>query len=280
MPTILARYLVVGNRLPAVSQLEFDADMSQRLEKIYYTRDLLRRRRLVHEALAASPGERILDVGCGPGFYVAEMLERVGPGGSVVGVDASPEMLALAARRSQGHDNVAFHEGDATRLPVDDAGFDAAISVQVLEYVADISAALGEIRRVLRPGGRVLIWDVDWDTVSWHSAEPDRMARVLRAWDEHLAHPSLPWTLTAQLRSAGFADIACEGHAFATNALDPDTYGTAMMSLISSFVPGRAGVSATEAEAWAEEQRALGAAGEFFFACIQFCFTAISPAAP
>jgi SAM-dependent methyltransferase len=207
------------------------------------------------------------------------MLDQVGPAGSVVGVDASPQMLELAARRSQDHDNVAFHEGDATRLPVDDAGFDAAISVQVLEYVADTAAALGELHRVLRPGGRVLIWDVDWATVSWHSAEPDRMVRVLRAWDEHLTHPSLPRTLTAQLRSAGFGDIGCEGHAFATNALDPENYGTAMMSLISRFVPGRAGVSAAEAEPWTEEQRALGDAGQFFFACLQFCFTAVRPAA-
>ncbi len=262
-----------------MSQLEFDAEMSQRLERLYRTRDVLRRRSLVHEALAASAGERILDVGCGPGFYVAEILEQVGPGGSVVGIDASPQMLEVAARRCQGHDNVAFHEGDATKLPVDDAGFDAAISVQVLEYVADTAAALGEFHRALRPGGRVLVWDVDWSTVSWHSAEPDRMARVLRAFEEHLTHPSIPRRLTAQLRTAGFGEIRCEGHTFATNALDPETYGTAMMSLISSFVPGRAGVGAGEAGAWAEEQRALGDAGEFFFACVQFCFTATKPVA-
>jgi hypothetical protein len=51
------------------------------------------------------------------------------------------------------------------------------------------------------------------------------------------------------------------------------------MSLIWDFVPGRAGVSADEAEAWVEEQRALGDAGQFFFACVQFCFTAVRPAA-
>lgn len=262
-----------------MTQIQFGADMAQRLEKIYLTRDARRRRRLVHGALAASPGERVLDVGCGPGFYVAELLDQVGPAGSVLGVDASPQMLELAARRSQDHDNVAFHEGDATALPVEDADFDAAISVQVLEYVADIGAALSELHRVLRPGGRVLIWDVDWGTVSWHSADPDRMARVLRAWDEHLTHPSLPRTLTAHLRSAGFGEIGCESHVFAANALDPENYGTAMMSLISDFVPGRAGVSADEAQAWVEEQRALGDAGQFFFVCVQFCFTAVRPAA-
>ena len=98
-------------------------------------------------------------------------------------------MLALAAKRCEGHANVNFHEGGVTALPVADADFDRALSVQVLEYVADIPAALGELRRVLRPGGRVLIWDVDWATVSWHSRDPDRMQRFLHAWDEHLTDP-------------------------------------------------------------------------------------------
>ena len=261
-----------------MADFTFDSRMAERLERMYRTRDVLRRRRLVHEALAAAPGERILDVGCGPGFYVAELLERVGPDGSVVGVDASPDMLAMAARRVDGHGNVAFHEGDATALPVEDGGFDAALSVQVLEYVTDTAAALAELHRVLRPGGRALVWDVDWSTVSWHSADPERMARVLRAFDEHLVHPALPRRLAAALREAGFTGVRCEGHTFATTALDPETYGGTAFSLISPFVPGRAGVTEAEATGWAEEQRALDAAGEFFFACVQFCFTATKPA--
>ena len=64
--------------------------------------------------------------------------------------------------------------------PVPDASFDAALSVQVLEYVAEVDAALAELRRALRPGGRLVIWDIDWSTVSWHSADPVRMRRVLR----------------------------------------------------------------------------------------------------
>lgn len=78
--------------------MRFDEATSKRLECMYGTRDMVHRRKLVREALAAAPGERILDVGCGPGFYVAELLEEVGPAGSLVGVDASAEMLALAER--------------------------------------------------------------------------------------------------------------------------------------------------------------------------------------
>ena len=180
-----------------MSQLAFDESRARQLDTLYRRRDVRRRRALVREALAARAGERVLDVGCGPGFYAEELLGEIGPEGSVVGIDASPDMLAVAARRCAGHANVEFREGEATALPVEASDFDAALCVQVLEYVADPTTALAQMHRALRPGGRVVVWDIDWATVSWHSADPERMARVLRAWDDHLTHPSLPRTLTA-----------------------------------------------------------------------------------
>jgi arsenite methyltransferase len=260
-----------------VGGLEFDESLGEQLEVVYRTRDILRRRRLVHEALAAQPGERILDVGCGPGFYVAELLEAVGPAGFVVGVDVSPPMLAIAAHRTGSFPNIAFHQADATALPVESEDFDAALSVQVLEYVHDLQAALGEIHRTLRPGGRVVLWDVDWTTLSWHSADPERMRRVLAAWDEHLAHPALPRTLAADLRSAGFEEVQVEGHVFATTELDAETYSVALLPLMEDYVAGRESVGAEEAAAWAAEQRELGERGEFFFSVTQFCFAATKP---
>ena len=260
-----------------MSQIEFDESTARRLEVLYGTRDVLRRRRLVRDALGAVPGERILDVGCGPGFYVAELLEQVGSDGSVVGIDGSQPMLAVAAHRSEGHDNVSFHEADATSLPVENASFDAALSVQVLEYVAEVPAALSEMYRALRAGGRLVVWDVDWATVSLHTTDLARTERILRAWDGHLAHPSLPQTLTAQLKAAGFDDVKLEGHTFATNELDPDTYGGFLVPFIAEFVVGRDGISEDEANAWEAEQRELAQRSEFFFSCTQFCFTATRP---
>jgi arsenite methyltransferase len=255
-----------------MAQLEFNEELAREMEVIYRRRDILRRRALVHEALGAQPGDRVLDAGCGPGFYVAETLERVGPEGSVVGVDASAPMLALSAKRCEGHSNVEFHEGDVAALPVGDADFDRALSVQVLEYVADIPAALAELRRVLRPGGRLLIWDVDWGTVSWHSEDPARMERFLRGWDDHLTHPALPRTLSASLRDAGFEDVQMEGHAFATDDVSEETYAGSLVPMMAGFV------GTDEAAAWMDEQRELQARGESYFACIQFCFTATAPA--
>jgi SAM-dependent methyltransferase len=262
-----------------MSQLKFDRGMVEGLERLYATRDVLRRRRLVHSALAAQPGDRVLDIGCGPGFYVAELLDQVGTNGSVVGVDISGDMLAVAARRTEGHENVEFHEGGATALPLPDASVDRAVSVQVLEYVDDVPAALREMHRVLRPDARLVLWDVDWATVSWHAVDRDLMERALASFDKHLVHPSLPQTLSAQLRASGFADVSVEGHVFATNELTRETYGGALVSMLESYVTQHGGMSDEEATRWRDEQRALADRGEFFFSVTQFSFAAsVSPA--
>lgn len=260
-----------------MAQLGFDEDTSRQLEAVYRIDDAVRRRGLVRAALGARPGERVLDLGCGPGFYCLELLQEVGPDGYVVGLDSSPQMLALAERRCQGHDNVELHEADATSLPVEDESFDAALTVQVLEYVADVPAALAELRRALRPEGRIVVWDFDWETVSWHSEDPERMRRVLETWDEHLAHRTLPRTLATAMRSSGFEEVGMEAHNFATAAFDTQRFGPTLIPLIESFVADRIG--ADEAAAWAAEQRELGERGEFYFACTQCCFTGSRPAA-
>jgi len=260
-----------------MSPMIFDERLAAQLDAMYQTRDMVRRRQLARAALGAAPGEQIVDVGCGPGFYVAELLEQVGADGRVVGLDASLAMLPVAARRSAGHGNAGLVAAEVTSLPLREAVFDAAICVQVLEYVPDVAAVLAGLRRALRPGGRLVVWDTDWATVSWHSGDPVRMERVLRTWDRHLVHPSLPRTLAPLLRSAGFADIGVTGHTFATTHGSPDAFGGSMIPLIERFVAGREPVSQEEASAWSAEQRQLDTDGEFFFSCTQFCFTAIRP---
>ena len=208
-----------------MTQLSFDADTARKLEAAYRTRDVVRRRRLVREGLSPKPGERILDVGCGLGFYLAELVDEVGPEGAVTGVDRSEDMLAYAEAKTQDLANASTVLGEARALPFADASFDAALSVQVLEYVDDLDSALAELHRVLQPGGRVALWDVDWHALAWHSDDRERMRAALAAWDAHLAHPDLPRVLAQRLVAAGFTRPAVTGHAgSATTWLDPDSY--------------------------------------------------------
>ena len=256
-----------------MSQLVFNDETARQIDAAYQIEDAVRRRSLARAELAAAPGERILDVGCGPGYYCAELADEVGSDGSIVGVDASAPMLALARRRCEGR-AVTFHQSDVLSLPVEDEDFDAALCVQVLEYVEDATAVLAEIRRTLRPGGRVLVWDIDWATLSWHSDDPARMERVMRAWDEHLTHPSLPRTLAPRLRAAGFEEVRVTAYPFVSAAFGPETYVGGIAPLIADFVVGRKGLTDEDVAGWLDEQRTLDERGEFFFTCNQFCFTA------
>jgi SAM-dependent methyltransferase len=187
-------------------------------------------------------------------------------------------MLALARRRCEAFDNVTFQQGDIMSIPVEDESFDRAVCVQVLEYVEPATAALSEIKRTLRPGGRVVIWDIDWGTVTWHSSDPALTEQILKAWDHHLAHPSLPRSLAPRLRDAGFEAVEATGHVFSTiSTLDPDTYGAAIIPLIASYVTSNRLIDEHAVKAWVDDLRNLSEKGEFYFASAQFCFSGVKP---
>jgi demethylmenaquinone methyltransferase/2-methoxy-6-polyprenyl-1,4-benzoquinol methylase len=109
------------------------------------------------------PGDRVLDVACGTGDLALELAGRVAPGGEVVGSDFSEAMLdrarAKTSRRQQGLDAVAprFEWADALALPYADGSFDAATVGFGVRNFADLEQGLAELRRVVRPGGRVMI---------------------------------------------------------------------------------------------------------------------------
>jgi arsenite methyltransferase len=109
-----------------------------------------------------SAGERVLDLGCGAGTDSLIAAQMVGPGGSVTGIDMTPEMLAKARRAATEMQatNIEFIEGEIERLPFADASIDVVISNGVIDLLPDKDTVFGEIQRVLCPGGRVQLADV------------------------------------------------------------------------------------------------------------------------
>ena len=108
------------------------------------------------------PGESVLDVGCGTGSLAIAAKRRVGPSGTVCGIDASPEMIARAAKKAgKAGNDIAFKYGIVEALPFADAQFDVALSTLMLHHLSRKARGQGahEIRRVLKPGGRVLAVD-------------------------------------------------------------------------------------------------------------------------
>jgi ubiquinone/menaquinone biosynthesis C-methylase UbiE len=124
----------------------------------FITRDRLR------EVLEPTAGERILEVGPGTGYYALAVAEWIGPDGGLTVLDVQQEYLdhtmAAAAERGMDIESVL---ADATSLPLPDASFDAAYLVTVLGEVPDQDAALRELRRVLKPGGRVVFGETPLD---------------------------------------------------------------------------------------------------------------------
>ncbi len=257
--------------------LQFDEDATRRTEAIYSTPDVVGQRREVLRVLTLRPGERVLDIGSGPGFLALDMAQAVGPSGMVCGIDISENMVSMSERRCAGQTCATFQKGDATRLPFPDGEFDVAVSTQVYEYVADMTEALAELHRVLRRGARVLILDTDWDSLLWHASDQARMTRVLTAWKEHLVDPHLPRTLSSRLKRAGFLVRRREVIPLLNPEYDPNTYSHGLIGLIGAFVVGRQGVTPDEVQGWAEDLRALGGDGAYFFSLNRYLFLAEKP---
>jgi ubiquinone/menaquinone biosynthesis C-methylase UbiE len=122
-------------------------------------------RERLREALVPRPGERMLELGPGTGYYTLEVAEWLGPDGRLDIFDLQQEMLdhTMARVRKRGLGNVHPTRGDACSLPYADASFDAAYLVTVLGEIPDQQGALRELRRVLKPSGRVVVGEMVLD---------------------------------------------------------------------------------------------------------------------
>lgn len=254
--------------------LQFDAETSRILDDSYQGSDVVRRRLANFDALGVQPGDDILDIGCGTGLLTLELARAVGDGGSITGIDPSREMLGTARKRCAGRQHVKVMEGTADSIPADDDSFDRIISVQVFEYLTDIPTALRELARVLRPGGRVVIGDIHWDTWVWFSQDPERMASMMAAWDGHLSERSVPALLPARLEEAGFAVDTIQPVTFSDTELRPDGIANMMLLLMEIYVKENGLLPAAEVAAWAEEQRRLPSTRQFFFSLTHFVVSA------
>jgi SAM-dependent methyltransferase len=108
------------------------------------------------QAAGVQPAERVLDVACGTGAVTRLLAEQVGPAGNVTGLDITPGMLA-AARLAAPSQRIEWLEGSAVKMPLPDGTFDAVVCQQGLQFFPDKPAALSEMRRVLKRGGRLAL---------------------------------------------------------------------------------------------------------------------------
>lgn len=168
---------------------------------------------LMLDLVDLQPGERALDVACGTGLVSLRMAEAAGPRGAVVGTDISGQMVAAASRTAaaRGIANASFERADAEALPFPDRSFDAAVCALGLMYVPDPLAALGEMRRVLRPGGRAAaaVWGARRNC-GWAEIFPITAARVTSEVCPLFFQLGTQDMLARAFAAAGFMDVRLE----------------------------------------------------------------------
>ena len=257
-----------------------DQKRAASLEAEYRKADVVRSRRELISILRPAAGERVLDVGCGPGFFLADLLRAEGALGLATGIDPSEAMVAMALPRASAASAsgaVSLQVAGAEELPFPDASFDAVVFMQVLLYVRDVPRALREAERVLKPGGRLVVMDTDWDSLVVRTAEKERWARLFAACCSTFVEPHMPPRLPGLLAEAGLP--VSELHTINMGSAGRDFLTTSQETFMGNWafkvVPEKArayGLPESDVEGWLQEQRALCDQGAFFACLHRFVF--------
>ena len=170
-------------------------------------------KQLMISQLELRSGLQVLDVGCGVGDDVRDLAGLIGDRGRVVGVDFSAAMIAEAKKRyATSKLPIEFVEGDAQHLTFPDASFDRCRTERMLMHLDEPEQALAEMVRVVRPGGKVVVFDFDWDTLFIDSPYKETTRKFVREYSDGLKHGWIGRRLPRLFREAGLTEIVSEPH--------------------------------------------------------------------
>ena len=162
---------------------------------------------------------------------------RAGPGHWL---RRQPDQVAAAGRHCSGLTNVTIETGDLAGLAIGDETVDAVVAVQALEYVADVDRALREIRRVSRPGGRLVNVATNWSALFWSGGDPSLTSAVLTAWEQHTSYPNLPVELPRRLHAAGFGATTQQPLTIVNRRFHPNSFSWWAAQLMGAYASATA----------------------------------------
>ncbi|MFF1593041.1 methyltransferase domain-containing protein [Streptomyces sp. NPDC058286] len=220
-----------------------------------------------YDLLGAEAGASMVDVGCGAGRAVAELAER---GVKAVGVDPDERMTTVARDRWPEAD---FRIAEAYELPLPDASVDGYRADKVFHELDDPKRALAEARRVLAPGGRIVLVGQDWDTFVIDSDDPALTRTIVHARADLTVSPHAARRYRNLLLNACFADVTVEVH---TGVFT----GPMMLPLLTGLAEGACSTGAVtraQIDNWVAEQRARADADRLFLALPMFLASATAP---
>jgi ubiquinone/menaquinone biosynthesis C-methylase UbiE len=207
-------------------------------------------------------GSQILEVGCGTGADARALAQMVGPGGRVVAVDYSEAMIAVAHERTQGMKlPVEFRLGDAHQLDLSDNSFDACRSDRTFMHLHDPGQALGEMVRVARAGARIVVFEVDFETLVVDAPDRPLARKVLNSWCDSVRNGWLGRHIPALFQDCRLRDVQVIPHTLvltydlAITLVGPATVESALQKGI---------VTPAETAAWLQWLDEAREAGRFF----------------
>ncbi len=227
-------------------------------------------------ALGDLPGKTVLEVGCGTGDDARELAGLVGPTGKVVATDLSSTMIDEARRRSAGLDlPIDFRIADLAGLDLPDGTFDGVWAKLVLMHTVDIETALDELVRVLRPGGRIAVYDIDFDTTIVDHPDKAATREVLRCYADG---PRNAWSgrqLYRRMNTRNLTDITVSP---TTVCMTFDFFHTLVAGrLKSEQESGQLALTESQLSDWWETLAVADKDGHFFSAFTGFAVGATKP---
>jgi len=214
--------------------------------------------------LRLEPSQFALDLGCGCGDDLREMANLVAPSGLAIGMDRSAALIEEARRRhAMCGLPLKFEEGDAAHLPWSDGFFHACYADRVLQHLNNPDRALRELHRVLKPGGRIVVVERDWEMVRLDAKDATTTNTILQRARTGIVNGWIGQQLSEKLRNAGFTAIEVYPH-----RIGIETFVTAdalldLQSVLDHAVAERL-VQRRSAELWIAELLDRDRAGKFF----------------
>ncbi|MEV0298839.1 methyltransferase domain-containing protein [Nocardia sp. NPDC050710] len=234
-----------------------------------------RLRAWAHEALALRSGESAVDIGSGTGTEVIEFADAVGPTGTAIGVEPDPHLLASAERHAaQAGSRAKFHSGDAYGIPFGADTFDAALCERVFQHLTSPARAANEIARVLRPGGRAVVVDVDWGTAIVHPGELSVVRAVIDTLAAATTNPHSGRRLPGLLTRAGLVIDEIGSHALVQ---DRSVGAGSLVTRISAMAVARGAITEAQRDKLLADLRRGADTGDIHLSVTMFAVLAHKP---
>jgi SAM-dependent methyltransferase len=230
-----------------------------------------------YDLLRVEPGHHLLDLGCGLGQDVQALAARVGKAGRVVGIDSSQTMITEASKRAAGLDlPVEFALGDAEHLEFAAGTFDGCRAERTLVHMKDPIQVLAEMARVVRPGGRVVVLDADWETLVVDVPDRTTTRRLINFLCDSSGSRWIGRSLRGLFLQAGLTEVEVLADTLMLTDLRLANQVFALHETAAQAVAAGV-VSIAESDLWLKDLERAHAAGRFFAAVTFFCASGQTP---